>query len=182
MPNAACNFGRTSRPRQVRGRRIIEQPKSRSGTRQVPIPAAVTRALREHRERQDARRRRLGDVWQDNNLVFTSEIGTPIGPRNLDRDFRRWVERAGVPRIRIHDLRHTVISLSLDRGVSIKALSQHAGHAQTSVTMDIYAHVLPHQRREVADAIGAIVLGEDEPGQGERDQQAAQSKQGQHSE
>ncbi len=94
-------------------------------------------------------------------------MGTPIGPRNLSRDFERWVKRSGVPSIRIHDIRHTVVTQAIADGLPIKAVSQHVGHAQTSITMDIYAHVLPHQRTEVAKKIGRAFLDEkDETSEG----------------
>jgi integrase len=71
------------------------------------IYPSVLAALREHKARQNERRLEMGPLWRDHGLVFCSEVGTPIQPRNLARDYDRWVARAGVPRICIHDQRHT---------------------------------------------------------------------------
>jgi integrase len=85
-------------------------------------------------------------------------VGTPIQPRNLTRDYDRWVARAGVPRIRIHDQRHTNASLMLQAGYDIKVVSEPLGHVQTSITMDVYHHVLERQHVEAGDGIGALPL------------------------
>jgi uroporphyrinogen-III decarboxylase len=66
-------------------------------------------------------------------------------------------KRAGVPMIRIHDQRHTYTTLGLSTGASLKSLSESMGHAQTSITINTYAHALPHQRREVADKVGDVL-------------------------
>ncbi|HKC75120.1 MAG TPA: tyrosine-type recombinase/integrase [Chloroflexota bacterium] len=100
----------------------------------------------------------MGEVWQDNDLVFPSEVGTPVNARNLDREYRRLINKAGVPYIRIHDIRHTVITQAIAKGAPFKAVAELAGHAKTSITMDIYTHVIGDQRREVADAIGSVFL------------------------
>ena len=101
----------------------------------------------------------LGNLWQDNDLVFPSHVGTPIQPRNLARDYDRWVKKAGVPRIRIHDERHTNASLMLQAGYDIKVVSERLGHAQTSITMDVYHHVSERQHIEAGDDIGALLCG-----------------------
>jgi integrase len=123
------------------------------------IPPYVLGALREHRVRQNERRLALGAAWQDHGLVFPSNLGTPINPRNLGRDYDRWVAQAGVPRIRIHDQRHTHASLMLQMGTDIKVVSERLGHARTSITMDIYAHVTSRQHIEAGDRIGAAIFG-----------------------
>jgi integrase len=102
----------------------------------------------------------VGPVWQDHDLVFSTGIGTPINPGNLDRDFYRLVGRAGVPRIRIHDLRHTNVTLTLRATADIKAVSQRVGHANVSITLGTYAHVLPDQHQEVAKKVGRALFGQ----------------------
>ena len=123
------------------------------------IYPSVLAALREHKARQNARRLEMGPLWRDHGLVFCSEVGTPIQPRNLARDYDRWVARAGVPRIRIHDQRHTNASLLLQMGTDIKVVSERLGHAQTSITMDVYHHVTARQHQEAGDRIGAALFG-----------------------
>ena len=139
---------------------VLSQPKSRAGKRAIPLQAAVVAALRDPKVRQNERRLVLGAAWEDHDLVFAAANGRPINPSNLRRDFMTLAKRAGVPMIRIHDQRHTYATLGLSSGASLKALSESMGHAQTSITINTYAHALPHQRREVADKVGDVLFGE----------------------
>lgn len=152
----------------LKGAPHIGPPKSKSAYRSIAIPDAVMLALREWKSRQNEHRRALGDVWEDHDLVFAAANGRPINPNNLTRDYERWVQVAGVPRIRIHDQRHTHVSLAIQMGANIKAVSQRVGHARTSTTMDIYAHVVSEQHKDVADKIGGALFApspSDTPGQ-----------------
>jgi integrase len=136
----------------------IKAPKTRSSRREIRVPAAVIELLREHKRRQNERRLALGAAWQDHDLVFTVGHGGPIHPDNLKVDYDRLVKLAGVPRIRIHDLRHTRITLAIQQGAPIKLVSEEAGHSHVSITLGTYAHVLPAQRSEIADRLGALLF------------------------
>lgn len=144
----------------LHGQITISQPKSDTSRRAVPVEPQVIAALREHRAKQNERRLALGAVWEDHDLIFAAANGKPVNPDNLRRDYDHLVALAGVPRIRIHDVRHTHVTLGFAAGANIKAMSRRIGHAQTSLTMDIYAHVLPEQHREVSTKIGAVLFGE----------------------
>jgi len=85
--------------------------------------------------------------------------GNPIHPDNVRHDFERLVRKAGVPLIRVHDQRHTHVTLGLAAGVNLKALSEAVGHRDIAITLGIYGHVLAEQRVEVADRMGAILFG-----------------------
>lgn len=69
------------------------------------------------------------------------------------------MKRAGVKPIRIHDLRHTFATLAIQAGISVKALSEAIGHSDVRITLGTYAHVMPEQRVEVADKVGAVLFG-----------------------
>jgi integrase len=145
----------------LHGKTEIKPPKTNSSRREVPVPAEVLKALREHRVKQNQCRLSLGEAWQDYDLVFASKVGTPIHPTNLTYNYERLVAKAGVPKIRIHDHRHTHVTLAIQAGANLKAVSKRVGHATTAITMDIYAHVLPEQHTEVADKIGAVLFRTD---------------------
>jgi len=89
----------------------------------------------------------VGNAW---GLVFTTTIGTPLDQRNVNRVFAQLSEQARVPRIRIHDLRHTAATLALEAGADLKTVSALLGHSQLSVTADYYTHV---SRRLAEDAL-----------------------------
>jgi integrase len=136
----------------------VKRPKTRSSIRDIPVQVEVLEMLREHKRAQDEQRRTLGAAWQDHDLVFAAANGNPIHPDNLKRDYNRLVKAAGVPRIRIHDLRHSHVTLAIEAGANIKAVSQRVGHSNVSITLGTYAHVLPSQHAEVADKVGAILF------------------------
>lgn len=125
-------------------------PKTDRSRRTVPLPQAAVTALRAHQAGQHAERQALGPVWQDHDLVFTTEIGTPLEPRNVARRFAAHAHAAGLPKATLHTLRHTAASLLLATGTHTKIVQEHLGHSSYAITADIYSHVTPTQAREAA--------------------------------
>jgi integrase len=89
--------------------------------------------------------------WADKDLVFTTRLGTAIHPRNDHRAFAALVKRAGLRRVRLHDLRHTAARLLVAQAVPARVVMEILGHSQISVTMNLYSHVAPEVSREAAD-------------------------------
>ncbi len=143
----------------LRGHPEFKPPKTRSSRRDVPVPEPVIAALRDHKRAQNERRSTMGVAWQDHDLVFAAANGNPVNPDNVGRDFQRLVQLAGVPLIRIHDLRHTHVTLALQAGANTKAVSEAIGHSEIGITLGTYAHVMPEQRTEVAEKVGATLFG-----------------------
>jgi integrase len=110
------------------------------------------KVLDAHRDAQAVERGRA-EVWADDDLVFTTSIGTAIEPRNLSRHFEALRDKAKVRRVRFHDLRHSCASLLFELGVPLRMVMEILGHSQIGTTSDIYTHVMPAQYREVADAL-----------------------------
>ena len=138
------------------GLRFVE-PKSAQSRRVVTLSKAAVAALREHRKRQLEERLQAGEYWQEQDLAFTTALGSPIDPRNLIRDFHRLRVRAGLPRLRFHDLRHGCATLLLAQGVHPKLVQELLGHSRISMTMDTYSHVMPALHREAADKMDAML-------------------------
>jgi integrase len=90
---------------------------------------------------------------QDPGLVFTTEIGTPLEPRNVLWRFEKLARDAGLVRVSLHTLRHTAASLLLAAGTHTKVVQEHLGHSSYAITADIYSHVTPAQQREAADRL-----------------------------
>jgi integrase len=119
-------------------------------------------ALRLLQERQAKSRVKAGEFWEDWGLVFSTEVGTPIHPRNDYRDFQMLVERAGLRRVRLHDLRHTAASLMLAQGVPARVVMEVLGHSQISITLNTYTHVSAGLSREAADRMQLLLGGTSE--------------------
>uniref|UniRef100_UPI0022AC7613 tyrosine-type recombinase/integrase n=1 Tax=Klebsiella pneumoniae TaxID=573 RepID=UPI0022AC7613 len=83
--------------------------------------------------------------------------GTPVNPNNVTRSYNRLVAQAGLPRIRVHDLRHTSATMLLRAGIPAKIVSERLGHASVGITMDLYSHVMPDMQDQAADAISKLL-------------------------
>lgn len=142
-----------------RGAKImVGPPKTRGGRRTVLLPPVVVEELFRVRERQAEHRRILGSAYHDHGLVFCQANGKPLHAHNIvRRDFRRVIERAGVPRIRFHDLRHCHATLLLRQGVHPKVVQERLGHSEIRVTLDTYSHVLPALQEEASRKIEGIL-------------------------
>jgi integrase len=137
---------------RVSGKLIYTTPKTKRSRRAVPLPKVCVRVLRDHKEAQE-KQRANAEVWSDDDLVFTTSIGTPIEPRNLSRHFEALRKRAGLEHVRFHDLRHSCASLLFDLDVPLRMVMEILGHAQIATTADLYTHVMPAPYAEVADAL-----------------------------
>ena len=92
--------------------------------------------------------------------VFTDNSGRMLHPHLLSQTFERLQVRAGLPRIRLHDLRHTHATLLLKEGVPAKVVSERLGHANVAFTMAVYKHVLPGIQRDAATLFARLVTGD----------------------
>lgn len=130
------------------------EPKSKKSRRSIRLTRTAVEGLQRHKVAQNEERLRIGALWHDQDLVFASGTGGPLDVGNLtNRSFRPLLERAGVPRIRFHDLRHTCATLLLTRNVNPKIVQEMLGHANISETMDTYSHVLPGMGDAAAGAM-----------------------------
>jgi integrase len=139
-----------------RGLQSVE-PKTARSRRGIVLPPYVVESLRAHRSRQVQERLLAGSRWQETGLVFTTAIGTPLDGGSVTHRFQRMLERAGLPRLRFHDLRHACASLLLAQGVHPRVVMEILGHSQISLTMNTYSHVIPALQREAADRMDAVL-------------------------
>ncbi|MBV9453907.1 MAG: site-specific integrase, partial [Rubrobacter sp.] len=132
-------------------------PKNGKG-RSVKLAPSAAEALKRHRAAQSAERLKLGPQWEDWGLVFSTGRGTPVSRRTLTaRSFKPLLKRAGLPDIRLHDLRHTCATLLLGRGVHPKLVQELLGHANIAMTLDRYSHVLPGMGDQTAAAMESLL-------------------------
>lgn len=141
------------------GKLIVQPPKTRKSRRTLPMPDLTVAALRRQRTAQTAERLRAGPAWADNDLVFATSLGTPIEPRNLSRFFHSVRERAGLGGVRLHDLRHTCITLLLSMGTPPHIVQAIAGHSHIDVTMTIYAHSALDDQTRALRGLGEALGG-----------------------
>ena len=113
--------------------------------------------LKEHRHRQRTDRTEWGADYSDNDLVFCKENGDPLHPQTFTQAFDRLVAKMDLPRIRLHDLRHTHATIALGAGIPPKVISERLGHENPAFTLKQYAHVVPGMQAEAAATIAELV-------------------------
>jgi len=144
---------------KVNGRIVVGQPKTSGSRRTVYVHDTTMKALRQQRQLQAEERLAAGPAWDaDNDLVFRNEMGGPVNPERFSRHFRQLVEESDVPRIRLHDLRHTNATLSLKAGVHPKVVSERLGHSSIAITLDLYSHVTPGISRDAAATVESMMF------------------------
>jgi integrase len=133
-------------------------PKTVKSRRQVLLPSVTIGALQQHRLRQQQERRALGETWQTTyDLVFPNTVGGPMELNHFRRrEFCRLLEKASLPRIRFHDLRHTVATLLFAQRINPKVVSEMLGHSDIAITLGLYGHVTPPMQQEAANAMDML--------------------------
>jgi integrase len=137
---------------------MLSTPKTKKGRRLIALDQATISALRRLRARHMKAHLRQGLSWQESQPVFVTEDGQPYHPERVSKLFGQAAKRAGLPRIRLHDLRHTYATLALAAGVHPKIISERLGHANIAITLDCYSHCLPTLSEEAASRVAALVV------------------------
>jgi len=138
---------------------VLSSPKSGYG-RLIDLDTETTRRLVEHSERQNHAASRLGLVNPE-RFAFLNPDFAPVRPDYLSERFLLISSHLGLPRIRFHDLRHTHATIALATGVPINVVSERLGHTNTSVTLNVYSHVMPGMGASAAQDIANYVIGSD---------------------
>ena len=140
---------------------VMGPPKTARSRRNVYLDRRTVAALREHRQRQREQRIAAGPAWDaDHDWVLTDELGGFVRPQSMSYEWRKLIERLDLPRIRLHDLRHTHATLALKAGVHPKVVSERLGHATVGITLDLYSHVVPSLARDAAEQIMSSTYGD----------------------
>ncbi|MDD1775985.1 MAG: site-specific integrase [Candidatus Methanomethylicus sp.] len=150
LDRRTCKLHIQRQLQRIKGGQVFSEPKSAAGKRAIVLGNAIIQKLREQAEAQQAERLAAGDTWQENDLIFPSVTGTPWDHSNMYKDFKMLLQQAGLPDIRFHDLRHTAATLMLQQGVHPKVVQERLGHADITLTLNTYSHVLPSMQEEAA--------------------------------
>ncbi|MCY7341969.1 MAG: site-specific integrase [Pseudonocardia sp.] len=139
------------------GYRTESGPPKSGSSRPVALDVDSVAVLRAHKARQAAERLAWGPAWVESGLVFTREDGSALHPEYVTRHFERLARAAGLPPIRLHDLRHGAATLALAGGADLKTVSEMLGHSTITITADTYATVLSEVARRAAEGAARLV-------------------------
>lgn len=129
----------------------VDTPKTTTSNRPLKLSRSAFLLLNEYKEWQDEQRDELGDAWKDKDgRIFTTDDGAPMFPDSITQWFTKFVKRTGLPKVTVHSLRHTYASIMIADGVPLVVVSHQLGHAQTSTTANIYAHVIASAEAKAA--------------------------------
>ncbi|MFP7295816.1 tyrosine-type recombinase/integrase [Neobacillus niacini] len=136
---------------------IMKGAKSKTSIRTIPLNEFSINALKEQKRLQEKEKNEIGIAYNQENLVFCSEVGTPIHRSNLRRVYNRLIKEANVPKIRFHDLRHSHATYLLSKGVNIKVISERLGHSDIKITLNTYSHVGESMQKEVIEKLDHLI-------------------------
>lgn len=145
---------------QNTGGNYTDKPKTESSYRTLPMTDSVYSVLKSHKRLQDERRALMGNYYVCNDYVCTWSNGEVITPNYLTRTFHSVICKSNLPNIRLHDLRHSVASNLISRGVSIVDVQEWLGHANASTTLDIYTHASKSSKDDIVQALQTMVCVE----------------------
>lgn len=134
----------------------VKETKSTNGERTVRLPKWAVAELRWWKAQQAQHKLLLGDLYQDHNLICSRQDGSYIRPDTFSSTFRSLVKTVGVENSRFHDLRHSQATVLIAGGIPVKVVSERLGHSTTTITQDIYTHVLPDMQQQAADLLDHI--------------------------
>lgn len=135
---------------------VQKTPKTEAGDRTVAVGQDVMAALQKAKEAYDEK---VKEPWFRNlGFVICKGDGTPYRPDSLTQKWERFTERNNLPHIKLHGLRHTNATAMIAAGISPKVVQQRLGHADVSITLNTYTHVLPSMDKEAAEKIDNILF------------------------
>ncbi|MEO3824560.1 site-specific integrase [Actinomadura sp. B10D3] len=143
---------------QIGGHTEQGRPKSEAGERQVTLDQHTIKQLAAHRARHNQEHLAAGDTWNDTGFVFTREHGEPLAPMGVSEQFLLLAMEAGLPPVRLHDLRHGAATILLRAGHDLKVVQETLGLSSINIASDTYTSVLPDLARQSAEDAAAVIL------------------------
>lgn len=138
---------------------IFTDTKTETSKRTIAIPKEITQILKKQQLKQLKNKMRLGNLYQDNNLVCSKDNGDFINPKNFSRDFHNLLRINNLKMIRFHDLRHSHASLLVKLGIHPKEISTRLGHSDIGITMNLYSHIYEETDKETAMKFSQLING-----------------------
>lgn len=156
LETGECRISR-SLVRGVSGNLHINEPKTKSSTRNIIIPPEALEALIKHKTKQNEEKMSNRKNYAKNDLIFCDEIGDPLRPDGFVKHYQRLLKNSGLPKLSFHALRHSVATALLIDNVSIKAVQELFGHGTSAITSDTYSHVLPQIQKATAVSLNKLI-------------------------
>jgi integrase len=135
----------------------LQLPKTAKSQRTIPMTDDMVKVLKTHKAQQNEEKLFFGKAYHDEHLVFCSEDGKRIWPRNFNRQYANLMKTAGIAYKKPHTMRHTCASLLLEAGEELKNVQEILGHSNIATTADIYSHVRNKTKKKALDKLNGII-------------------------
>ena len=145
---------------KLNGTYIIRQPKTKKSRREVALTPSLAILLREYKTRKQVERLFLDKPLTEADFVFAHPHGTPLNPDTVTHAFGKLIRKAGLPHLRLHDLRHSHATLMFKEGIHPKIVQERLGHSNIATTLNIYSHVLPGLQEAAAERFDKLLARE----------------------
>lgn len=136
----------------------IQSPKTKKSIRVVPIPSYLNDLLITYKEKQKEAKIKADILYQDNDLVFCTNLGKPLEPRNFNRRFSEIIKKAGIKNATVHSLRHTYATRLLENNTHPKIVQELLGHSSITTTMNTYSHVINELKHMSTDSLNEMLI------------------------
>ncbi len=130
---------------------VENEPKTQAGKRTIDLPAFFLEMLKQHRVKQSKQRLKVGEAWENRDLVFADLAGGYLNPIHVLRMFKKILQQAGLPHMHFHDLRHSAATILISMGIHPKVIQELLGHSDISITLGIYGHLFPSMQQDVVE-------------------------------
>lgn len=148
---------RQSIPAFKNGIPVIKSPKNKGSVRTISVPSSIIAELEEYRKEWFKLRTNNIDIWKTNHeFLFCNKYGMPYYPKTLGEKWRSFIQRKKLRHIRMHDIRHTSVTILINRGIHAKIISERIGHSKIGTTMDVYGHVIRAADEAAADTFEKV--------------------------
>lgn len=135
----------------------FKSPKTKKSKRTIALPNDLMELLKQYKIEQNTHRLSVGDLWEDNDLVFTGNFGKPMSPDYISEKFKVFVEQHDLPPVTLHGLRHSAASILIAKGVHAKGISSRLGHSGIQITMNTYGKFFESADREAAEKMSGLI-------------------------
>jgi integrase len=141
---------------RVNGRLLMQEPKTKTSRRMVPIMPQMIEQLENHKKEQNKEKMRNRKIWDKNNFVFCTEFGQIIDPRRFQDEFKDALKECELSDYNFHALRHTFVSNLLDAGENPKVICELIGHTKVAFMLETYAHLFPESKHDAINKISHL--------------------------
>ena len=145
------------RREQQKGGKYYFSPPKNNKSRVLSLAPSVIQLFRLQKLKQNGMRLEAGNLWEENNLIFSNQTGGFLSYRTVYDCFKRIMDRIGSPATRFHDLRHTYAVMAIKSGDDIKTVQENLGHATAAFTLDVYGHVTAQMKQASADRMEQLI-------------------------